>query len=88
MKITDTPASKEDARAVCNGSRAVPHENKGTYNLIKSPVRIGSPSSGGSGRLAVAPNHVVLHVVTPHSRVTTDGALVWLFPCVTSDVTP
>lgn len=61
---------------------------KALMNLIKSPVRIGSPSSGDSGRLAVAPNHVVLHVVTPHSRVTTDGALVRLFPCVTSDVTP
>lgn len=61
---------------------------KALMDLVKSPVRIGSPSSGGSGRLAVAPNQVVLHVVAPHSRVTTDGALVRLFPCVTSDVTP
>lgn len=60
---------------------------KALMDLIKGPVRISSPSFGGSGRLAMAPNQVVLHVVAPHSRVITDGALIGLFPCVTSDVT-
>lgn len=54
--------------------------------LTQGPVRIGG-TSFGPGELAVATHQVVLHVVAPPSRVTTDGALVRLFPCVPSDVT-
>lgn len=59
---------------------------KALVDLAQSPVRIGS-SSLGSGKLAMAPHQVILHVVAPHSRVTTDGTPVGLFPCVPSDVT-
>lgn len=59
---------------------------KALMDLALGPVRIGS-SSLGSGKLAMAPHQVILHVVAPHGRVTTDGALVGLFPRVPSDVT-
>ena len=63
-----------------------PMAMKAMMGLAQGPVRISS-SSLVSGKLAMAPQQVILHVVAPHGRVTTDGTLVGLFPCVPSNVT-
>lgn len=70
----------------CATLRLCPAAMKALAALTQGPVRIGSASLG-PGELPVAAHQVVLHVVAPSGRVTTDGALVRLFPRVPSDVT-